>query len=103
MANPRLHATGFSEVKVKFLRDGFATYHDVEWICYRLLKEKDGFAEKLAQRFPFIIIDECQDLSWIQLEILRILKQAGTILHFCWDLHQAIYEFRSRSKSRRLC
>ena len=85
---------GFSEVKAKFLRDGFATYHDVEWICYRLLKEKDGFAEKLAQRFPFIIIDECQDLSWIQLEILRILKQAGTILHFVGDLHQAIYEFK---------
>ncbi len=84
----------FSDVKDKFFRDGFATYHDIEWICYRLLEEKKDITKRLSQRFPFIIIDECQDLSWIQLEILYHLKQCGTILHFVGDLNQAIYEFK---------
>ena len=84
----------FFDIKEKFWRDGFATYNDIEWICYRLLKEKDGFAQKLSQRFPFIIVDECQDLSWIQLENLGLLKLAGTTLHFVGDLRQAIYEFK---------
>jgi len=83
-----------STSKTKFLRDGFATYHDVERICYCLLKERNDIAENLARRFPFIIVDECQDLSWIQLEILGLLKQAGITVHFVGDLNQAIYEFK---------
>jgi len=79
-----------STSKTKFLRDGFATYHDVERICYCLLKERNDIAENLARRFPFIIVDECQDLSWIQLEILGLLKQAGITVHFVGDLNQAI-------------
>jgi DNA helicase II / ATP-dependent DNA helicase PcrA len=84
----------FSDAKKKFLCEGFATYHDVEWICYQLLKEKVVFARRLSQRFPFIIIDECQDLSWVQLQILELLKNNGTILHFVGDLNQAIWEYR---------
>ena len=84
----------FTDIKKRFLFDGFATYQDIEWICYRFLKEKDGFAQRLCQRFPFIIVDECQDLSWIELEILGLLEQAGTKLHFVGDLNQAIWEFR---------
>ncbi|MBI4488380.1 MAG: UvrD-helicase domain-containing protein [Deltaproteobacteria bacterium] len=76
------------------MHDGFATYRDIEWICYRLLKEKRGFAERLSKRFPLIIVDECQDCSWIQLEILGLIKQAGSTLHFIGDLNQSIYEFK---------
>jgi superfamily I DNA/RNA helicase len=54
----------------------------------------DSLANILSQRFPFIIIDECQDLSWIQLEIFRLLKQHGTSLHLVGYLNQAIYEFK---------
>jgi DNA helicase-2/ATP-dependent DNA helicase PcrA len=85
---------GYADIKNKFLHDGFATYQDIEWICYRLLKERETFAQRLSQRFPFIIVDECQDLSWIQLAILGFLRQVGTRLHFVGDLHQAIYEFK---------
>lgn len=83
-----------SVTKERFLRDGFATYHDIEWICYQVLKEKHGFADRLAKRFPFIIVDECQDFSWIQLEILGLIKLAGSTLHFVGDLNQSIYEFK---------
>ena len=85
---------GFEETKVKFWADGFATYHDIECLSYDLLQNKPELAEKLSQRFPLIIIDECQDLSWIQLKILGILGDAGTTLHLVGDLNQSIYEFK---------
>jgi DNA helicase-2/ATP-dependent DNA helicase PcrA len=85
---------GFLDIKKRFLADGFATYQDIEWICYKLLKEWDDILNRLSQRFPFIIVDECQDLSEIQLGILGFLKQKGTIFHFVGDLNQAIYEFK---------
>ncbi len=85
---------GFLETKQKFLQDGHGTYHDIECICYRLLQKHTNIVQRLSQRFPFIIIDECQDLSWIQLEIFKFLKKYGVSLHIVGDLNQAIYEFK---------
>ena len=45
----------------------------------------------LSKRFPLIIIDECQDLSWVQLNILKKLQEQESTLHFIGDLNQAIY------------
>ena len=53
------------------------------------------FCQNLARRFPLIIIDECQDLSQIQLLILEKLTDVGVKLHFIGDLNQSIYEFRN--------
>ncbi|MBL7189711.1 MAG: ATP-dependent helicase [Phycisphaerae bacterium] len=86
--------SGFKEVKDAFHAKGFATYQDVENICFGLLSAIDGLAENLSKRFPLIIVDECQDLSWVQLQILKALKDAGCRLHFVGDLNQAIYEFK---------
>jgi len=85
---------GFSEKKKAFLSNGFATYQDIEHICYKLLSEKTELARLLSIRFPLIIVDECQDLSWIQMQILDKMRSQGTALHFVGDLNQAIYEFK---------
>ena len=85
---------GFLEAKQKFLQDGYGTYQDIEWICYQLLQKHTNITQRLSRRFPFIIIDECQDLSWIQLEIFNFLKQYRVSLHIVGDLNQAIYEFK---------
>jgi len=85
---------GFLEAKQKFLQDGYGTYHDIEYICYQLLQKHTNITQRLSRRFPFIIIDECQDLSWIQLEIFNFLKQYRGLLHIVGDLNQAIYEFK---------
>lgn len=84
----------FLEKKKNFIKAGFATYSDVEWLCMLLLKKFHFIQEKLAQRFPVIIVDECQDLSNGQLHILELLRSKKTCLHFVGDLNQSIYEFR---------
>lgn len=80
--------------KKKFLKAGLATYADAEFLCYYLLKNNEGILKNIGKRFPIIIIDECQDLSNNQLEILRLLNQNGAVIHFIGDNNQSIYEFK---------
>jgi DNA helicase II / ATP-dependent DNA helicase PcrA len=80
--------------KRKFLNAGLATYADAEFLCYYLLKNNQSILSIIVKRFSIIIIDECQDLSNNQLEILRLLISAGTIIHFVGDNNQSIYEFK---------
>ena len=88
------------EKKRSFLRHGYATHHDVEFICYRLLEEHPALAERTSKRFPLVLVDECQDLSWTEMNILRQLQGCSTILHFVGDLNQAIYEFKKVSPEK---
>lgn len=85
---------GFKKSKEIFNRQGFATYHDIERICFEMLSQNDQLVTLLSKRFPLVIVDECQDLSVIQLLILNALKEKGTSLHFVGDLDQAIYDFK---------
>lgn len=81
------------ECKKKFWNDGFATFEDMNLIAKRCLQ--DGvIVNLLAKKFPLIMVDECQDLSFIELEILGLLKNAGSSIHYIGDLNQAIYSFK---------
>lgn len=82
------------DTKERFWKAGFVTYQDVEYLCYSLLSGKNDASKLISNRFPIIIIDECQDLAWSQLLILQQLLDSGTILHFVGDLNQGIYSFR---------
>ncbi len=82
------------ENKKKFLQAGLATYADAEFLCYYLLKKNETILKNIIKRFPIIVIDECQDLSNNQLEILKLLNQNGAIIHFVGDNNQSIYEFK---------
>lgn len=87
-------ASSLLSVKGRFIKDGFATYSDAEWICNILLSRYPILSEKLAKRFPVIFVDECQDLSKGQIKMLDTLKSKGSKLHFVGDINQSIYEFR---------
>lgn len=91
---------GFKKIKSAFYAKGFATYQDIENICFEVLAGVHDLADKLAKRFPLVIIDECQDLSWIQLQILKAIMNAGSSLHFVGDLNQAIYQFKKVSPEK---
>lgn len=84
--------------KNTMLEGGFATYRDIECLAITALSEAEekyeNFVNLLVQRYPLIIVDECQDLSEEQLTILKKFADKGIKLHFVGDLHQAIYGFR---------
>ena len=88
------HKKTLQENKAKFLKAGLATYADAEFLCYYLLKSAPTILQNVVKRFPIIVIDECQDLSNNQLEILKLLNEKGTVIHFVGDNNQSIYEFK---------
>lgn len=81
--------------KLKFWKNGYANYEDVEHIVFYFLSQNLDKAKIISKRFPNIFIDECQDLSYVQLRILNILKESGSSLHFIGDINQSIYKFRN--------
>lgn len=82
------------KTKEKFWKDGFATYQDIEYICCSMFEIEPDLPKDLSKRFPFIIIDECQDLSPIQITMLHKLLTSGSTIHFVGDINQAIYKFK---------
>ncbi len=88
---------GFIETKKNFWKDGFITFKDAEFIIHQIIKKKEKILKKFVERFPIILIDECQDLSPIQLLILQKLLNNGIKLFFIGDLNQAIFKFREVS------
>lgn len=83
--------------KQRFNAAGFATYKDVEGLAIVILTEPK-FKARIAlfvERFPSIIVDECQDLSAEQIAIFAHLADMGVRFHLVGDLDQAIYGFRN--------
>lgn len=82
-----------NECKLKFWEAGFANFEDMNSISIHCLQNKQ-IREILAQKFPIIMVDECQDLSVSELRVLHYLQVAGTKIHLVGDLNQAIYSFK---------
>lgn len=82
--------------KKRFWAAGFATYKDVDMIALTALKRPalKSYFQRVAKRFPLVIVDECQDLSAEQLAMVRKLHGLGVKFHFIGDLNQSIYGFR---------
>jgi len=96
LTNEQKHDLG--KAKNRFFENGFATYADMEYLCYKLLCN-EAIGRIISQRFSRIIVDECQDLSGNQLKILDKMKYFGSSLHFIGDLDQSIYGFKGVNPS----
>jgi DNA helicase-2/ATP-dependent DNA helicase PcrA len=81
-------------IKQNLNNDGFCTYQDAEQLCYLTLKNNQSILENVAKRFPYIIVDECQDLSQNQLRTFHLLINEGVSIFLIGDVNQSIYEFR---------
>ena len=93
--NEKWRDDDLNKTKLKLWKSGYANYEDIEVAVFHFLSKNLDMAKVIAKRFPHIFVDECQDLSYIQLKILDILKQMGSSLHFIGDIDQSIYKFRN--------
>lgn len=85
------------KAKNQCLNAGFLTHKDIEYLADAVLTQFTNtklYVSNLSKKFPLIIVDECQDLSFEQLSILKAMMLNGTKLHFIGDLNQSIYDFR---------
>lgn len=81
------------ECKLAFFQAGFANFEDMNSIAVSCLKNHE-IRKVIAQKFPLIMVDECQDLSATELTLLEYLISEGVKVHYIGDLNQSIYSFK---------
>ena len=78
------------------LSKGIITSQDALWIAFYIISKHKHIAEIIISRFPYIIVDEAQDNSYLQFAFFEKLKQAGLKnLEYVGDICQSIYGFRN--------
>lgn len=80
-------------IEKNYLKDDFLGYSDLEYYYFLSLKEK-------KYHFDLFIVDEYQDISFIQYNIFKELtKSFKTHVLFVGDIKQSIYSFRGGESS----
>lgn len=82
-------------IKNQMSNIGIVTQNDVSYFCLKILKEYHSVTRAIINRYPFIIIDEAQDCSDLQMAIIDFLVESGhKEIMLVGDAYQAIYEWR---------
>ncbi len=69
-------------------------FDDLLFLTYRLLKNDSQVREYYSQRFKYVLVDEYQDTSLLQAEIVELLSSYHRNLLVVGDDAQSIYSFR---------
>ena len=76
---------------------GWIDFDDMILQCCRLFREDPDVLQKWRSRFRWILVDEFQDVSVTQYELLRLLAAPSDNLFIVGDDDQSIYGFRGAS------
>jgi superfamily I DNA/RNA helicase len=77
----------------KLGRVGAYTYELGRYWALTTLVNEEGLAKILARRYPYILIDEAQDVGTMHGMILSVLEQSGSTLSVIGDPNQSIFDF----------
>jgi superfamily I DNA/RNA helicase len=75
-------------------KGGYATQSDANYYAMKILEAFPQIAKAIALRFPYLIVDEAQDTSDIQMRIIDLLIENGlNQVMLVGDPDQAIFEW----------
>ncbi|MCC5911638.1 MAG: ATP-dependent helicase [Clostridiaceae bacterium] len=95
--------TSLSTIEFKRVIDCYENYKnehkkidfdDMLTKCYMLLIDNPTILNGIRRKFPFILIDEFQDINSIQFEIIKLIAKPLDNLFVVGDDDQSIYSFR---------
>lgn len=73
---------------------GYIDFCNIVYHSYRLVHDNPSIAHNLSCRFAYILVDEFQDTSALQVELLSRIHDVGhTIFFLVGDPEQSIYSF----------
>jgi DNA helicase-2/ATP-dependent DNA helicase PcrA len=88
------------DVRKAQFQAGYATGHESRLLALKYLDAGDGVSGPLRSRFAEIVVDEAQDCSVTDLEILDKLRRIGIPLVVAADPDQMIYGWRDADLAR---
>ena len=84
----------FREYEAEKRRLGAIDYDDMILVCRNLLEEDELFRTKWQDKMQYILVDEFQDTSTVQYDVLRLLTGKQGNICVVGDDDQSIYGFR---------
>lgn len=82
------------------LSRGYATYDDITSISLAILQRNPQIQTSITKKFPIMIMDEAQDTSGLQMQLIDCLCEKNINLFLIvGDPDQAIYEWRDAEPS----
>ncbi len=69
-------------------------FDDMQVYCYELFQARKDILAAWQRKYPYILVDEFQDICKIQYDILKLLAGPGGNLFIVGDDDQSIYRFR---------
>lgn len=78
--------------------EGILDYDDILLKTLELLKEEKKNQVR-KQNFPYLLVDEFQDINQVQYQLIKAWNQGGRELFVIGDPDQAIYSFRGSDSS----
>lgn len=78
----------------RLVRNNQIDFDDMLVFTYQLFRERPDILKLWQKRFPYILIDEYQDINKVQYEVIRMLAAPKNNLFIVGDDDQSIYRFR---------
>lgn len=102
IANKKLYSLAniMHKYDEKLKAEGLYDFSDMIECAIKYLKEDSGFRMQLSEQFQYILLDEFQDTSASQFELIKLLTDyEKPVIMAVGDDDQAIYEFQGANAS----
>lgn len=73
---------------------GKLDFEDMLSLTYELLSERSDILKAVQNRYRYILVDEFQDINFLQYNIIKLMAGAGQNITVVGDDDQSIYRFR---------
>ena len=81
----------FEKYQNGLARKRLLDFDDMLVYCYELLDQRPDIRRMWQRQFPYILIDEFQDINQVQYDVVRLLAQPPNNLFIVGDDDQSIY------------
>ncbi len=89
----RAHYDRLLRLKERILLDGILSYDDAYYIAERHIEKHPNLKNVFAKRFAYVFIDEMQDSSTIQSELMNKIFNDNVVIQKIGDLNQSIFDY----------
>lgn len=84
----------YSHYNDRLIRSNLIDFDDMLIMCYELLTKRADILKLWQDKYRYILIDEFQDISRVQYEVMKLLALPENNIFIVGDDDQSIYRFR---------
>jgi len=82
-----------NKLKLRILEWGYLCYEDAYSLAFEYIREHPCIRELISKRFAYLFIDEMQDSSTIQSDLLNKIFNNNVVIQKIGDLNQSIFDY----------